>query len=121
MLCGVLLCVPQGAGTIAHLVHHFYPQRSMHGWELDPAVVAVAQQHMGLQALQDAGCLVSGVGLPPRQQLPTRGYYFALMQSCTVDKAAPQARPSPFPLSSSRTHHPAAASKLMVAARCLSL
>jgi len=49
----------QGAGTIAHLVHHFYPERCMHGWELDPAVVALAQQHMGLQALQDAGCLVS--------------------------------------------------------------
>lgn len=49
----------QGAGTIAHLVHHFYPERQMHGWELDPAVLAVGQQHMGLQELQDAGCLVS--------------------------------------------------------------
>lgn len=48
-----------GAGTIAHLVHHLYPERQMHGWELDAAVVAVAQEHMGMQALQDAGCLVS--------------------------------------------------------------
>jgi hypothetical protein len=51
--------VLQGAGTIAHLINTLYPERQMHGWELDPAVVAVAQQHMGLQALQDAGCLVS--------------------------------------------------------------
>jgi hypothetical protein len=41
------------------LVHHFYADRQMHGWELDPAVLAVGQQHMGLKQLQDAGCLVS--------------------------------------------------------------
>lgn len=49
----------QGAGTIAHLVHQLYPERQMHGWELDPVVVSLAQQHMGLQQLQDTGCLVS--------------------------------------------------------------
>jgi spermidine synthase len=49
----------QGAGTIAQLVHACYPDRVMHGWELDPAVVALAQQHMGLQQLIDSGCLVS--------------------------------------------------------------
>lgn len=31
----------------------------MQGWELDPAVVALGQQHMGLQELQASGCLVS--------------------------------------------------------------
>jgi hypothetical protein len=55
----VLVYVLQGAGTIAHLIHTLYPERQMHGWELDRAVVAVAQQHMGLAALQEAGCLVS--------------------------------------------------------------
>ncbi|WIA11962.1 hypothetical protein OEZ85_012044 [Tetradesmus obliquus] len=51
-----------GAGTIAHIVHALYPQRQMHGWELDPAVVALAQQHMGLQQLTNNGCLVAHVG-----------------------------------------------------------
>jgi hypothetical protein len=54
----LLLLLLQGAGTIAHLTHHFYPERTLHGWELDPAVVAVAQQHMGLRDLEQAGCLV---------------------------------------------------------------
>jgi spermidine synthase len=49
----------QGAGTIAQLVHACYPDRVMHGWELDPAVVDLAQQHMGMQQLTDCGCLVS--------------------------------------------------------------
>lgn len=52
-------CCCQGAGTIAHIVHALYPQRQMHGWELDPAVVALAQQHMGLQQLTNNGCLVT--------------------------------------------------------------
>eukprot|EP00878_Enallax_costatus_P026723 GHUV01028708.1.p1 GENE.GHUV01028708.1~~GHUV01028708.1.p1 ORF type:complete len:171 (+),score=48.88 GHUV01028708.1:356-868(+) len=34
----------------------------MHGWELDPAVVMMAQQHMGMQRLTDKGCLVVHVG-----------------------------------------------------------
>lgn len=31
----------------------------MHGWELDPAVVEVARQHMGVSKLEDEGRLVS--------------------------------------------------------------
>ncbi|KAF6251615.1 S-adenosyl-L-methionine-dependent methyltransferase [Scenedesmus sp. NREL 46B-D3] len=59
---GPLAILGLGAGTIAQLVHALYPERVMHGWELDPAVVGLAQQHMGLQPLTDRGCLVAHVG-----------------------------------------------------------
>lgn len=55
----VVMVLCQGAGTIAWLLQELYPGRQVHGWELDPAVVAVAQQHMGLTQLQDSGTLVS--------------------------------------------------------------
>jgi spermidine synthase len=47
-----------GAGTIAHLVCAYYPDRVVDGWELDPAVIKVARQHMGMQQLEDEGSLV---------------------------------------------------------------
>ncbi len=48
----------QGAGTVAHLMNHFWPGVKMEGWELDPKIYPVARDHMGLQQLEDSGALV---------------------------------------------------------------
>jgi hypothetical protein len=41
-----------GAGAAARALLHFYPDISVHGWELDPAVVAVARDFFGLADLE---------------------------------------------------------------------
>lgn len=51
-----------GAGTVAHLMNHFWPGVKMEGWELDPKIYPVARDHMGLQQLEDSGALVCHVG-----------------------------------------------------------
>ena len=44
-----------GAGTAARIIHHFWPQIDLHGWELDPAVVMVARQFFNLSELEEGG------------------------------------------------------------------
>ncbi|DBA81050.1 TPA: hypothetical protein ACH3X2_007250 [Trebouxia sp. C0005] len=51
-----------GAGTVPHLMNHFWPGVKMEGWELDPKIYPVARDHMGLQQLEDSGALVCHVG-----------------------------------------------------------
>ena len=48
----------QGAGTVGHLIHAFWPERKMVGWELDGELLPVVRAHMGLQQLEDCGALV---------------------------------------------------------------
>ncbi|CAD6248151.1 unnamed protein product [Miscanthus lutarioriparius] len=41
-----------GAGSAARALLHFYPDLSVHGWELDPAVLAVARDFFDLAELE---------------------------------------------------------------------
>lgn len=41
-----------GAGSCAHILHHFYPTRDMHGWELDPEIVNIARHFFDLSSLE---------------------------------------------------------------------
>jgi len=41
-----------GAGSAARALLHFHPDLSVHGWELDPAVLAVARDFFGLAELK---------------------------------------------------------------------
>ena len=41
-----------GAGSTARALLHFHPDLSVHGWELDPAVLAVARDFFGLAELK---------------------------------------------------------------------
>ena len=41
-----------GAGSCAHILHHFYPTRDMHGWELDPEIVNIARHFFNLSSLE---------------------------------------------------------------------
>jgi len=41
-----------GAGSAARALLHFHPGLSVHGWELDPAVLAVARDFFGLAELR---------------------------------------------------------------------
>uniref|UniRef100_A0ACD5ZVW2 Uncharacterized protein n=1 Tax=Avena sativa TaxID=4498 RepID=A0ACD5ZVW2_AVESA len=41
-----------GAGSAARALLHFYPDLSVHGWELDPSVIAVARDFFGLADLE---------------------------------------------------------------------
>lgn len=41
-----------GAGTTARLIHHFWPEIDMHGWELDPGVVQAARKFFDLEELE---------------------------------------------------------------------
>jgi hypothetical protein len=43
---------------VARLIQHNFAERHMHGWELDPAVIMMAELHLGMQQLKDIGCLV---------------------------------------------------------------
>lgn len=64
------LLVPEGpigilglaGGTVAHLIHKYYPDRRMVGWELDFAVVMAARLHMGLEALESQSVLTVHTG-----------------------------------------------------------
>lgn len=44
-----------GAGTAARIIHYFWPQIDLHGWELDPAVVMVARQFFNLSEVEEGG------------------------------------------------------------------
>ena len=50
----------QGSGTVAHVLHEYFPERKMQGWELDEVVLDAALQHMGLEDLGRTGALVHG-------------------------------------------------------------
>ncbi|KAK9119800.1 hypothetical protein Scep_017893 [Stephania cephalantha] len=41
-----------GAGTAARLILSLYPESEVHGWEIDPAVIAVAREYFGLAELE---------------------------------------------------------------------
>jgi hypothetical protein len=41
-----------GAGSAARALLHFFPDLSVHGWELDPSVIAVARDFFGLAELE---------------------------------------------------------------------
>lgn len=53
-----------GAGSAARAILHFYPHVSVHGWELDASVIAVARDFFGLAELEEkhADRLVIHVG-----------------------------------------------------------
>ncbi|KAE8804340.1 putative polyamine aminopropyl transferase [Hordeum vulgare] len=53
-----------GAGSAARALLHFYPDISVHGWELDPSVIAVARDFFSLAELEKdhAGRLFIHVG-----------------------------------------------------------
>lgn len=42
-----------GAGSAAKLILELYPQGVVHGWELDPAVIAVGREYFGLAKLEN--------------------------------------------------------------------
>ncbi|KAF3437503.1 hypothetical protein FNV43_RR20257 [Rhamnella rubrinervis] len=41
-----------GAGSAARLILELYPQVVIHGWELDPSVIAVGREYFGLSKLE---------------------------------------------------------------------
>ncbi|GER56789.1 S-adenosyl-L-methionine-dependentmethyltransferase domain-containing protein [Striga asiatica] len=41
-----------GAGSAARIILDLYPEATVHGWELDPAVVSVAREYFGLEKLE---------------------------------------------------------------------
>ncbi|CAM6126494.1 unnamed protein product [Calypogeia fissa] len=41
-----------GAGTAARLIHHFWAEIDMHGWELDPGVIQAARKFFDLEELE---------------------------------------------------------------------
>ena len=43
---------------MARLIHHFYRDQKMVGWELDGEIIDLARKYMGLAALEEQGCLV---------------------------------------------------------------
>ncbi|KAG2450300.1 hypothetical protein HYH02_004807 [Chlamydomonas schloesseri] len=70
-----------GAGTIPRIMAAHYPMQPaaaaggghvVHGWELDPGVVAAARMHLGMAELEAAGHLVvhTGDALAPEAAVP---------------------------------------------------
>lgn len=43
---------------MAHIMHHYFPDRKIVGWELDPEVINLGRKHMSLASLEQKGCLV---------------------------------------------------------------
>ncbi|GFQ08182.1 prbable polyamine aminopropyl transferase [Phtheirospermum japonicum] len=41
-----------GAGSAARIILELYPDTTIHGWELDPSVIAVAREYFGLEKLE---------------------------------------------------------------------
>ncbi|KAL3642323.1 hypothetical protein CASFOL_013138 [Castilleja foliolosa] len=41
-----------GAGSAAKIILELYPETIIHGWELDPSVIAVAREYFGLEKLE---------------------------------------------------------------------
>ncbi|KAK8944439.1 hypothetical protein KSP39_PZI008465 [Platanthera zijinensis] len=41
-----------GAGSAARVLLHIYPDIEIHGWEIDPSVIAVAREFFGLEKLE---------------------------------------------------------------------
>lgn len=41
-----------GAGSAARIILELYPEAVVHGWELDPSVIAVAREYFGLEKLE---------------------------------------------------------------------
>ncbi|CAK9222927.1 unnamed protein product [Sphagnum troendelagicum] len=49
-----------GAGATAHIIQHFWPAVTMHGWELDPDIITVARQFFNLAQLETQSGRKSG-------------------------------------------------------------
>ncbi|KAL3701934.1 hypothetical protein R1sor_019956 [Riccia sorocarpa] len=49
---GPIAILGLGAGTAARIIHHFWPEIDLHGWELDPAVIFVARKFFDLDELE---------------------------------------------------------------------
>jgi hypothetical protein len=68
---GPLSLLGLGAGTCARLLQAHCPERQLHAWEHDAAVLEVAREHMGLGALEAAGLRITvGDALAPAAALP---------------------------------------------------
>ncbi|KAK9809680.1 hypothetical protein WJX73_004450 [Symbiochloris irregularis] len=50
-ICGL------GGGTAARVIHQYFPAARMIGWELDEAVLTAARRWMGMDQLEQNGCL----------------------------------------------------------------
>ncbi|OEL28016.1 hypothetical protein BAE44_0010964 [Dichanthelium oligosanthes] len=70
-----------GAGSAARVLLHFYPDLSVHGWELDPAVLAVARDFFGLAELErdHAARLFVHIGDALEAEAPPGGFGGALV------------------------------------------
>ncbi|CAL5022760.1 unnamed protein product [Urochloa decumbens] len=70
-----------GAGSAARALLHFYPDLSVHGWELDSAVLAVARDFFGLAELEKdhAARLFVHVGDALEAEAPPGGFGGALV------------------------------------------
>ncbi|PUZ47008.1 hypothetical protein GQ55_7G128600 [Panicum hallii var. hallii] len=70
-----------GAGSAARALLHFYPDLSVHGWELDSAVLAVARDFFGLTELEKdhAARLFVHVGDALEAEAPPGGFGGALV------------------------------------------
>ncbi|KAF8697048.1 hypothetical protein HU200_036701 [Digitaria exilis] len=70
-----------GAGSTARALLHFYPDLAVHGWELDPAVLAVARDFFGLAELEKdhAARLFVHVGDALQAEAPHGGFGGALV------------------------------------------
>jgi len=51
----------KGAGTVSRLIHEYFPNQKMQGWELDPDIIDLGRKHMGLNTLEKSGVLVRKV------------------------------------------------------------
>eukprot|EP00198_Chlamydomonas_reinhardtii_P011627 XP_001700964.1 methyltransferase [Chlamydomonas reinhardtii] len=83
---GPIAMLGLGAGSVPRIIAAHYPTRAagagawsaagggyvVHGWELDPEVVAAARRHLGMSQLEAAGQLVVHVGdaLSPAAAVP---------------------------------------------------
>lgn len=81
-----------GAGSAARALLHFFPDVSVHGWELDPAVLAVARDFFGLAELEEghAARLFVHVGDALEAEAPPGGFGGALVDLFANGSVIPQ-------------------------------
>ena len=81
-----------GAGSAARALLHFHPDLSVHGWELDPAVLAVARDFFGLAELEKdhAARLFVHVGDALEAEAPPGGFGGALVDLFASGSVLPE-------------------------------
>ncbi|CAO2045683.1 unnamed protein product [Urochloa humidicola] len=81
-----------GAGSAARALLHFYPDLSVHGWELDSAVLAVARDFFGLAELEKdhAARLFVHVGDALEAEAPPGGFGGALVDLFASGSVLPE-------------------------------